>query len=169
MTFVVSLSLPASLSQILSPKSKPFFKIKPEVVKDKIFKERLSDSMHDWKEVRDLGLDVLTWWEIMVKPGIRKLAIQRSKELNRESRGLLNLLLLRQSYLARKVQTGHTEKLAELRTVQAEIESWYEKESKKVVLQAKTDDVCQSEKVRIYQHEEHEKIIHTEVVNNKKK
>ena len=53
--------------------------------------------MLDWQEVNDLGLDILSWWEIMVKPGIKKLAIQRSKELNREKRGEQNLLLLRQA------------------------------------------------------------------------
>ena len=50
--------------------------------------------MLDWQEVHDLGLDILTWWEVLVKPGIKKLALQRSKELNRERRGELNLLFL---------------------------------------------------------------------------
>ena len=41
------------------------------------------------------GLEILTWWEPLVRPGIRKLALQRSKEINRERRGELNLLLTR--------------------------------------------------------------------------
>ena len=38
------------------------------------------------------GVPVLTWWEKMVKPGIKKLSINRSKELNKEKRSELTLL-----------------------------------------------------------------------------
>ena len=64
------------------------------MIKDPEFQQILSDSMLDWREVHDLGLDILDWLEILVKPGIKKLAIQRSKELNRDRRGALNMLLL---------------------------------------------------------------------------
>ena len=106
MGYVVSFTLPTPTTRILSPRSRPLFKIRPEIIADSIFQEWLGDSMADWKEVKDLGLHVLKWWEILVKPGVRKLAIQRSKELNREKRGQLNLMLLRQAYLARKLQRG---------------------------------------------------------------
>ena len=48
---------------------------------------RLAVNMKEWKEVRKFGVPVLTWWEVLVKPGIKKLAIERSKELNKERRG----------------------------------------------------------------------------------
>ena len=124
LSHVVSLNIPAPLSRMLSPKSRTLFKIRPEIIRDKVFQERLSDSMLDWQEVNYLGLDILSWWEIMVKPGIKKLAIQRSKELNREKRGELNLLLLRQAYLIRQLQKGQLLFLGELRAVQADITSW---------------------------------------------
>ena len=113
--------------------------------------------MADWKEIRDLGLDILVWWELIVKPGIKKLAIQRSKEINREKRGQLNLLLLRQSYLARKLMEGKFSQYTELRCVQVDIEEWYQRESEKVLLQSRTDEVCTGEKVRIYHHGLHKK------------
>ena len=157
LAYTVSFSIPDPLARILSPKSKPIFKIKPEVIGDKIFQERLSDSMLDWQEVNDLGLDVVTWWELLVKPGIKKLAIQRSKEINRERRGELNLLLLRQAYLTRHLQLGQLSKLGELRAVQMEIEQWFERESKKVILQSRSDEISRSENVRIYHHDLHKK------------
>ena len=46
-----------------------------------------------WEEVKALGVPVMTWWEGMVKPGIRKLAITRSKEIKRERRSELNFLV----------------------------------------------------------------------------
>ena len=48
----------------------------------------------------------LLWWEYTVKPGIKKLAIDRGKEINKDKRSELNLILLRQGYLTRKVQRG---------------------------------------------------------------
>ena len=103
--------------------------------------------MKDWEEIKDLGLHILQWWELVVKPGVKKLAIQRSKELNREKRGELNLLLIRQAYLARKLQLGDFGKLGELRGVQLEIEHWYQLESEKVIIQSKSDEVSANEKV----------------------
>ena len=147
------------MSRILSPKSRPLFKIKPEVIRDQTFQDRLKDSLIDWQEVRDLGLDVLTWWKVMVKQGIKKLAIKRSKQMNRERRGELNLLFLRQAHLARQIQNGRIERLGELRSVQLLIQDWYETESKKVILQSRADDVNQSEKVRIYHHDIHKRNI----------
>ena len=43
----------------------------------------------------------------------------------------MNLLLLQQSYLARKLHFGDLRKLSELRCVQIQIETWYKKESEK--------------------------------------
>ena len=157
LTYVVSLTLPPAMARILSPRSRSLFNIKPEVIRDQEFQARLSDAMLDWQEVCDLGLDILTWWEVLVKPGIRKLALQRSKEMNREKRGELNLLLLRQAYLTKLLQNGDLDKLGELRIVQQAVEGWYERESQKVILQAKVDDVQQNEKVRIYHHDLHKK------------
>ena len=92
-----------------------------------------------------------------MKPGIKKLAIQRSKQLNSEKKGELNMLLLRQAYLARKLQAGDLSQFTELRCVQVQIKSWYEKESEKILLQSRSDEVSMNEKVRIYHHDLHRK------------
>ena len=62
--------------------------------------------MANWLDIKSFGLDVIPWWEIIVKPGVKQLAIQHSKEINKDKRGEINLLFLRQSYLARKLQLG---------------------------------------------------------------
>ena len=104
-----------------------------------------------------MGLDVLLWWDIMVKPGIKKLAIHRSKQLNLEKRGKLNLLLIRQAYLSNKLQSGDFTKYAELKTVQLDIEAWYQKQAEKILIQSWSKEVSSSEKVRIYHHDLHKK------------
>ena len=77
-----------------------------------------------WSEIRSYNVDVLTWWEILVKPGIKKLLIERGKEINKAKRGELNLLLLQQSYLVKKIQSGQSNRLGELKYVQSEILNW---------------------------------------------
>ena len=159
LAYVVHHHLPASMDLFLSPKSRPFFKTRIEVIKDEVFKQQLEESMKKWTEIKVRGLPVLPWWEIIVKPGIRRLAISRSKELNKQKRRVLNMLLVKQSYFTKKVQDGEINKLGMLREIQNRIMEWYEEESKKVVIQARVDDMQESEKVRIFHHEQHQKQI----------
>ena len=157
MAYVVTISLPEPSSRLISPRSRPLFKITPEVIYDELFQECLKDSMADWQEVRELGLDVLLWWEVMVKPGIKKLALQRSKELNKDKKGVLNLLLIRQAYLGKKLMGGDLSQFADLRAVQVAIDVWYQKQSEKILLQSRSQEVNTNEKVRIYHHDLHKK------------
>ena len=115
---VVSFTLPDKMTKILSPTSRPFFRTSPDVVVDKQFRDRFRTKMGEWLEVKDHGVDVLIWWERLVKPGIRKLALTRGKELKKERRSYLNLLLVRQAYLAMKIQLGFLSRLTELKAVQ---------------------------------------------------
>ena len=156
LSHIVTVKLPATLSKAVSPKSRLLFKTRPEIVKDPIFKARLSQSMEEWNQVKQFGVPVLTWWEVLVKPGLRKLAIERTKELNKERRKYLNLLMLRQTYLCRKVRGGEAANLVHLREIQLKIEDWFTQEVEKIKHQSRVDDIQQSEKVRIYHHELHQ-------------
>ena len=157
LSYIVSLSLPCQLQLLLSPKTRPFFKTTPAVIKDKVFQTRLADSMQEWEAVRAFGVPTLTWWEILVKPGIKKLAIERSKELKKERKNYLNLLMMRQTYLVKKMQGGNRGLLPALKEVQIRIEDWFSTEVERVKYQAKVEDIQGSEKVRIYHHELHQK------------
>ena len=53
----------------------------------------------------------------------------------------------------------HFQKLSELKYVKTEIQNWYIKESEKIKLQGKVDEIDESENVRIYHHEIHQKNI----------
>ena len=65
------------------------------------------------------------------------------------------MLLLQQAYLAKKLLAGDLARLGELRSIQIEIEAWYQKESEKILVQAKSDEVTCNERVRIYHHALH--------------
>ena len=116
---------------------------------DRMFKQRLKQEMIGWLDIRQRGLAILPWWEIVVKPGIKRLSINRTKEIQKQKRCRLNCLIMK-----RELQGGKHECLGQLKEVQADIVDWFENESRKVVLQARVDDVQQSEKVRIFHHEQ---------------
>ena len=160
MSLVVKFAVPGQFEKLKTPKSKPLFKANPDVVKDPLFKSRLQESLILLSEARaTLNMDILSWWEVLVKPKIKHLLIERGKEVQKDRRGLLNLLLIRQAYLVRKLQNGNIDRLGELKLVQLEIQNWYEKDSEKIKLQGKVDEIDHSEKVRIYHHELHQKKI----------
>ena len=94
-----------------------------------------------------------------MKPGMKKLLLQRGKELNKEKRGRLNLLLVRQAYLIGKLHGGSHQKVLELRKVQLEINVWYQTESEKIKIQSKIADAVEEEHVRIFHHELHKRHI----------
>ena len=93
---------------------------------------------------------MLTW---SLKPGIRKIGMQRDKEITREDKGMLGLLLVRQAYLNKKIKCGQTEKLIELETVHGLIQKWYENKCNKIKSQSRATEFLESEKVNIYHHE----------------
>ena len=112
---IVTISLPDSLVHSISPRSRPFFKTSPEVVMDKCFKNRLQQEMIGWLEIKERGLGIISWWEIVVKPGIKRLAISRSKEIQRLKRSRLNCLMMKQSFFKRELQAGHLECFGQLK------------------------------------------------------
>ena len=76
---VVEAKVPFKLSQQIR-KGGPF-KIKNDVACDPDFKKSVAASITVWKEMLNYGLDIITWWEIVVKPGIRRLAMERAKSI----------------------------------------------------------------------------------------
>ena len=101
--------LPHELDRYLAHLSRPAFKISPSVVNYEVFRIGLEQSMIGWLQVKEEGVEVLLWWEVLVKSGIKHLAITRSKELKKQNIGHLNMLKLRQCNINSKVNDGQTE------------------------------------------------------------
>ena len=136
-SLVVTICLPDPLSKLICPKSQQPFRLRDEVINDNLFQQSLSEAMVSWKNVRAFGMDTLPWWELVVKPGVRKLGMLRGRQMLKDSRAELNLRLVRQAYLNMKVKLGNTSKLGELHTVHRLIKTWYEKECEKVKNQSR--------------------------------
>ena len=157
----VTVSVPDPLVRMLCPTSRPQFKIREEIAQDREFKARVGVAMDRWKRILEEGLSVMFWWEKIVKPGVRKIAMERSKEINTDRRSELNLLLLRQAYLLKKIQHSSLQSSkylqADLLVVQSNIQAWYSKLADKIKHQSRVDEFQVSEQTRIYHHEIHRK------------
>ena len=60
------------------------FKIRNNIACDSLFKQSVAEEMVNWKEVKNFGLDTLTWWELIVKPGLKRIAVERDREIKSE-------------------------------------------------------------------------------------
>ena len=159
-SLIVKIKLPENMTKYSSPKYRPLFKSKPDIIDDELFQMRLKENVELWKNVRDqTSLKTLDWWELIVKPNIKKLLIERGREVSREKFGTLNMLLVRQAFLVKKVQEGMLHHLAQLRFVQGEIVRWHNQECEKVKMQARCEEIDSVENVRIYHHELHKRHI----------
>ena len=156
---VIHVVLPDPLSRILCPRGRPSFQLRAEVIQDNQFQLSFAEAMKGWESIKSFGLDTMQWWDLIVKPGIRKLAMSRSKQLYKDKKAELNLLLVRQAYLNKKVKLGNLQQLGELKTVHNQIQVWYQNSCAKVKDQSRAREFQQSEKVTIYYHEIHKKLI----------
>ena len=77
----LSYILPAKLDRCLTPQTKPSYKIPPSVVSDDLFQTRLVESMTVWLQVKEQGADLLMWWQLIVKKGVKLLAQVRGREI----------------------------------------------------------------------------------------
>ena len=75
-----------------------------QILTDPIFKERIKENMIMWERVRAFQTDES--YGSLVKSGIKRIALERNRELNKEKREKLNLLILQQTYLTSKLQNG---------------------------------------------------------------
>ena len=116
------MQLPDSLSRVLCPRDRTTFRMKDEVIADQIFQDNLAEAMLGWQQIRSFEMETLEWWEVIVKPGVKRLAMLRGKQMTKISKEELNLLLVRQAYLNKKVKNGQHDRLGELRTVHSEIQ-----------------------------------------------
>ena len=87
--------------------------------------------------------------------------MDRSKEINKDKRGVLNLLLLRQAYLIKEIQNTRLQTSGNFQTdlisVQDQIQAWYSSLAEKIQHQSCVDEFQVGEQTRIYNHDIHKK------------
>ena len=101
--------------------------------------------MGSWRVAR-YKKDPLIAWEKVIKPGIAKLAKERYKEMKEDKRCRIMHLNLMQATYMEQLHFGHWEALKDLKLVQKEMTDFYECEANKIMVEAKTYDLENSEK-----------------------
>ena len=105
---------------------KPYFKISPETAKDAEFQDRVQ----------------------------QQAAKQISRERAKEKRATLTFLMLVQSHLSKKTSKGNLSLLPKLKSIQLRINNWFDEQAEKVRLHSRLKDIQESERVRIFHHEQ---------------
>ena len=160
LSLIISVKIQNIVKNRDCPKSRPFFKISPTVVNDPEFKERLEYAIKKWVEIKEkFNHNHMDWWEGIVKPGIRKMALTRSKEINKSRRGQLNLLLLQQTFFLSRFKKGNKDALISLKETQNLINNWFQEEADRTLIQIGMDEIDEAEEVRIFHHDLHKKRI----------
>ena len=118
---------------------------------DIVFKKRLERNISAWREARARAC-VLDTWDYIIKPGIRRLARERQKEMKKDLKGRLTVLNLLQGRYTERLHSGDLAALQCLKVTQREISDFYKAMSDKIILEGKADNADKSEKTRIYHH-----------------
>ena len=84
---ITEIKLSGPVTDVSIPRHVKKMNISNEVACDNIFKNRVARAFPVWEEIFKNGLDVLTWWELVVKPGVREIAIDGNREIIRDKKG----------------------------------------------------------------------------------
>ena len=139
-----------------SNRKKSLYKIKHFVIEDDIFQNNVRNSFPEWIILKD-GLSPTFWWENIVKPGIKSIALSREKEINEKRRRKLAALQLRLSYhlrnLKKSAPADFVECVCKLENVKAEMKLFYQERAKIILMQNKAEVFDMSDETKSYHYE----------------
>ena len=97
------------------------------------------------------------WWENVVKPDIKAIALSREKEINVQRRRKIAALQLRLSYHLRNLKKCAPENFVEcvskLENVKVEIQTFYKERAKVILMQNRAEVFDMSDEAKLYHYE----------------
>lgn len=165
MLHLVRVECPEATASVVN-KFKPYFKVRPETAKDEEFQARVQQIVQDWQRFKE-HIPLLIYWDLL-KKDIRQAAKQISRERAKEKKATLTFLMLAQTHLSRKVSKGNLALLPKLKSIQLRINDWFDDQAEKVKLHARLQDIQQSEKIRIFHHEQLHRCINKSLITKLK-
>ena len=152
---VVTFTTPAVKKKNES-RRRALYKIKHFVVEDDLFQKSVRVSLQEWLLIKN-GLTPTFWWENVVKPEIKALALSREKEINLQRRRKLAALQLRLSYHLRNLKKCTSDKFVEcvtkLDNIKAEMQSFYQERAKIILIQNRAEVFDMSDETKLYHFE----------------
>lgn len=139
-----------------NPRKKSIYKIKHWLVKDLIFQENIRAEFDHWLEMKD-QFSTIYFWEEVVKPGIKKVAIKREKELNNERYQELQALQLKVDFHLCKLKELNVQTFAERLTnyevAKQNLNEFYQKRAKVIIYQNRSEIFEMTDVTKIYHYE----------------
>ena len=126
MLLEATLELNINFRKLKMPKPKIPFKMRQEIIDDVDFQNEIKEKIDFWNFLRfQYSYDIVEWWELMVKPGIKDIAIEYTKNRNKSNMGYLNFLFMKQLHFSKKVREGVAGAKEELFVTKLEINSFF--------------------------------------------
>ena len=146
----------SSIKSLNNHRKRSLYKIKHFVIEDVIFQSNVRNSFQEWLILKD-GLSPTFWWENIVKPGIKYIALSREKEINRQRRRKLAALQLRLSFHLKTLKKCAPEDfvkcLTKLESVKAEMKLFYQERAKIILMQNRAEVFDMSDVTKLYHYE----------------
>ena len=137
-------------------RKKSLYKVKHFIIEDHIFQNKVRDSFLEWLVLKD-GLSPTFWWENIVKPGIKDIALSREKEINEQRRRKIAALQLRLTYHLRALKKcapqDFVQCVSKLENVKAEMKSFYHERAKIILMQNKSEVFDMSDETKLYHYQ----------------
>ena len=153
---VVSFQSPSELYQKENPRKRSIYKIKHWLVKDATFQERIRSEFEHWMEMKE-HFSAIYFWEEVVKPGIRKVAIQREREINQEKMQELQALQLKLDFYLSELKNSdsknYSERLSNYDLAKKNLNDFYQKRAKVILYQNRSEIFEMSDATKIYHFE----------------
>ena len=108
---------------------------------------------------RKFQYNTVDWWNLMVKSGIKEIAILKTKEHNISRYGVLNMLLMKQIYFNKQALAGIEHAKIKLSLINLDIKQWFISEAESAILLINAQEIEESENMNLYNHEIHMKKI----------
>ena len=153
---VVNFQSSADLYQNESPRKRSIYRIKHWLLKDSIFLDNIRVEFQNWLEIKD-HFSPIYFWEEIVKPSIKKLAIIREREINKERNQELQALQLKLNYHLYKLREnkvkGFAQRLANYDLAKQNLNDFYQKRAKIILYQNRSEVFEMSDSTKIYHYE----------------
>ena len=146
----------------VNPKKRNIYKVKHYLAFDEVFLNSVRNEFPIWVDVK-YNYSPVTWWEYCVKPNIKKLAIQREKEINTLRRQELEALQLKLNFYLNKVKNtsdaNYENNLSRYEVAKKNLQSFYQERSKIILFQNRAEIFNMSDTTRLYHFESLKKYI----------
>lgn len=127
---------------------------------DPEFQNDVKIKLDKWTATKiKFNYNTVEWWEAVVKPGIKNLAVVHTKRYNESKYGKLNMLYLKQKYYLNKIEEGNPDYRTNINLINMEIKQWFIEEAETAIFLINAQEIEENETLNLYHHDLHKKKI----------